>query len=481
MATKDSPAWAAEKARAEQEERAGRVERSRRYWAVVDELPLMGLSHRELRLYRAVLDEQFRSGLSFWRCTQKEDLCRLTRIDKQNLSLPMESLKARAMFDWEQEEESGHWLFTAVMDPGFWIGRAGEIDRKGYYQGLAALRGLNACAQPSPPLPGLEPERGLTDALREVLNGAHAGRSVPAGGGEENFVPARPPAGGSPRADYHQDRGSDADVRSLQGDSSEPGRVNAINGHNAQNAQYGEGAVSLDGGAAPCSESNQGTKGGSRIPSLIARMRAAAAGESIGHEGEQSGQAGESSHQPAVLKSSTGQAPEAAPEVPGMVPGRGRVLKLSTDRLPERPVPGGEFSNRVPKVLNLSTGPGSGPVSEVPINDIIEQCSNACTKHYSMLTLFVRRVRSGEIVLERGATSRQLLAWMEMAGAFIGPAGEYYAPRWFKLVKQRRQDVENVFLSATRKVVEEGARSIGNLGGWMNSEMNRIGKGRERQ
>lgn len=82
-----------------------------------------------------------------------------------------------------------------------------------------------------------------------------------------------------------------------------------------------------------------------------------------------------------------------------------------------------------------------------------------------MLTMFLKRVRARELVLERG--SRKLVKYLEEAGVFDGPAGEYYAPFWFKHLKIARQQVEDCFFDMIQKVQEQGVRSIESPGQFM--------------
>lgn len=416
-----------------------------KYWAVVEELPLMDLREKEAKIFRAILDEQFRARKPFWRATQKQDVSVLTLLAKQNLAEPLEALKVRGMVQWW--ETSSGWVFQAVMDPTFWNARPSEIDRRVYYRALSGVRALNAFDDPDPALPTLEEPKGLSEALGEITN----------------FAPTRSldvpnPQGTGMAGDYHQDRGRGRDAGMLQGDNRESAPANAVQ---SSGAEPGE-----PGSASEPEGREQGAAKQSGIPKLIQQMRACADGGGIDTTAEQAGH----KFSAVVLKSST-ETRSRAPEAQGPVlDSITRVLDSITGD-PEAPP--GEYSNQVlarGRVLDSST-----PVLKSSTANN-EHCFNASSKkHLTLLTLFCDRLKRAEVVLERGMQARQIAKYLEEAGVFEGPAGEYYAPFWYSRLKHHRQAVEACFFQLIEQVQLRGIGSIDTPGAFMMDRMKRCG------
>jgi hypothetical protein len=414
------------------------------YWAAVDELPLLELRERELRVFRAVLDQQLRLGKPFLRVTEKCDLAHLAGIGANNLPEAVGDLvRAGMLLQWDTK--TGY-CYQAVTTTSFWnAARRLKVDRTAYNRVLYGLRSHNAVDHPDPQLPhaDFQDPKQLTEVLGDTL------------------APTRPLEGSNSPGDYHQDRGNSGDARCLQGDSRESVPANAV---------QTKGAVPPQGGAAALRENSERPSelqsGDSNVPSLFCAWCAKNPAEFEYLDNwicsgclKEKFPSRHTWERLRVLESSTHPSAAAPRKSPPL-------LESSTGA---RGAPPDEYSNRVLARLPLLDS------STPPNNDIIEQCSNASKKHLTLLTMFMAKLRSGEVTLERGATPRQLAKYLELAGVFVGPAGEYYAPFWFARVKDSRQAVEDCLFHMVKKLQEEGVHSIETAGKFMRDSLKRCG------
>ncbi|MGN6386065.1 MAG: hypothetical protein ACTHMT_07480 [Verrucomicrobiota bacterium] len=389
-----------------------------RYRLIVDELGLIELREAELRIFRAVLDYSLGVSRHELRVTMKKDLEFLTGIELKNLLRPIEALKRAGMLlYWET---STGYVFQVVADPSFWISAVRRFDRLEYYRALNGIKAHNAFADPDPHLPTLAPEKGLNEVLAD--------------GARTEFASINSPGQACPG-------GCDYD-RAGAGDDQPNGNSNG----STKGAVGSEVAAVPVGGAAHASAD---LPNGSALEEVRTSSPPNFPTNGKGSLWREVERIAEAEREP-VLNFSTQKKISPLRDAQSS----DAVLNFSTGK-PAKPPD--EYLNLVPAsggVLNFST----------PIYNNVH-CNNASSKKH--LTLFIKAVRDGQVVLHREVSRRELAKWLESAGVFAGPNGENYAPFWWKAIRHRKGDVENCFFDLIQRVKEEGTGAVESPGTYM--------------
>ena len=432
------------------------------------------LDNNERRLMGVVLDCSYGWGKPWMVCNGNRDLKTLTGIELKNQPRSLNSLMGKRMLQMrrtprEKMNRDGNLILEPLPDTRLWFFETGQrrIDERVYYACLAGLRVLNGLT----PIECQAMELWQRDAnLAEMA--AQVSREDAVHNARQVNLPTRGETAKTMAADpLHE-------VRS--------GPQVAVDLSRA-NRESAEAETQMDVGEAPKAPltfSAMVEKGWSEEqvaayvaahPEILSRAKSFSPGalqesaritpaerapENCGTHGEQSGTHGKYLNHEISLR--PGVSRVARPEIPG------EVLMVST-KTTHGEYPGTKTA--IP-VLTVSTPLGG-------MGGNIGQCPNASSKKH--LTMFIGRVRAREVLLERGAPSRELGKLLEAAGVFVGPAGEYYAPFWYKKLREARQAVEDCFFDLIKKVQEDGVNSVDTPGGFMVDLMKRRGCVRARE
>lgn len=388
---------------------------AQKYRMLRDEVRLVDLGARELKVWLVVLDLTLGEGRHVLRLTQKKDLEMLTGVSSKNLLEPIENLVRMGMLlSWEI---STGYVFQ-VTEPGFWI-TGQQIDRVLYYRTLSGLRSHNRLADPDPPMPGYAPPKEVPEAL----------------GDARNFAPTQGLAEEGKTSDaerpHHQDRGCDQDAGKHQGDKRrESAPENAVQ----------VGAASDNPGAAYLAGVKQDSKAGTSFePKLWREVERQIESER-------------------VLNSSTGRSEGEAAEGE-------RVLKNST-------LKGREGPDSAPGVLESSTPSGKVLESSTPPPMHCNNDNGSTSIGISGIAMPVLEATTREEVIEAMSFAATLMKPEEMLhalrviGAFRRPQGGSYQTGWRKWVREQPRAVRYALIELRHYVIREG-RWPNNPGGWL--------------